>query len=120
MKLKKEIISLIVIITGFLILSFLIKKNIPVIIAAAICMPGFFWFAWAQKVHGGWMFIARVMGWVNSRILLFIVFYFILTPIAFFTRLSGKLSFEKKYKKYPSSFIHRGHLYVKSDLENPW
>jgi hypothetical protein len=120
MKLKKEIISLIVIIAGFLIISFLFKNYLPLIIAAAICLPGFFFFAWAKEIHRLWMGLATILGWVNSRIILFSIFFFILTPIAFFARISGKLSFVKSNKNKTTLFINRNHLYTKNDLENPW
>lgn len=32
-------------------------------------------------VHRAWMFVGHIMGWVNTRILLAIVFYGIITPI---------------------------------------
>ena len=32
-------------------------------------------------VHRAWMFLGHIMGWVNTRILLAIVFYGIITPI---------------------------------------
>lgn len=117
---KKETISLIVIIAGFFILSFLLKNYWPVIIVTGICLPAFFIQPWAELIHRAWMGLARILGWVNSRIILFVVFFFILTPIAFFARISGKLSFIKRNKNSETLFINRGHLYTKTDLENPW
>ena len=32
-------------------------------------------------VHRAWMFVGHIMGWVNTRILLAMVFYGIITPI---------------------------------------
>ena len=120
MKLRKEIISLLIIITGFLIISFFLKNYLPLIIAAALCLPGFFFFDWAKTIHRGWMALANILGWINSRILLFIIFFFILTPIALLARLFGKTGFVKTNKNNSTLFINRNHLYVKSDLENPW
>jgi len=120
MKLKKEIISLFIIIAGFLIISFFLKNYLPLIIASVICLPGFFFFAWARNIHRAWMALANALGWINSRIFLFIIFYFILTPISFFARVAGKTSIIKKNKNKSTLFINRNHLYIKSDLENPW
>jgi hypothetical protein len=120
MKLRKEIISLIIIISGFFIISFLFKNYLPLIIASALCLPGFIFIDWAKKIHRTWMAFAHVLGWINSRIILFIIFFFILTPIAFFARLFGKISFVKSNKNKTTLFINRNHLYTKNDLENPW
>ena len=36
-----------------------------------------------------WMLLGYVLGWINSRIILGLVFVFLLQPIAFFMRASG-------------------------------
>ena len=41
-------------------------------------------------VHKGWMAIGHVMGWINTRIILGIVFYVIVTPIGIIRRWLGK------------------------------
>jgi hypothetical protein len=41
-------------------------------------------------IHKGWMMVGQVMGWINTRIILGIVFYFIVTPIGIARRLLGK------------------------------
>ena len=41
-------------------------------------------------VHRGWMAVGHVMGWVNTRLILTVFFYGILTPIALVARLVGK------------------------------
>jgi Saxitoxin biosynthesis operon protein SxtJ len=41
-------------------------------------------------VHKGWMAIGHVLGWINTRIILGIVFYVIVTPIGIFRRWLGK------------------------------
>jgi hypothetical protein len=39
--------------------------------------------------HRGWMAVAAVLGYVNTRILLSLVFYTLLTPIGVWRRLTG-------------------------------
>ena len=41
-------------------------------------------------IHTGWMWVGHVMGWINTRILLTIVFYGLVTPIGIVFRLMGK------------------------------
>jgi hypothetical protein len=41
-------------------------------------------------VHKGWMWIGHVLGWINTRILLGIVFYGLVTPTGIVFRLLGK------------------------------
>ena len=42
-----------------------------------------------RKPHELWMRLAHVLGWVNTRIILGIVFYLVFTPTAFILRLFG-------------------------------
>ena len=41
-------------------------------------------------IHKGWMWVGHIMGWINTRILLGIVFYGLVTPIGIVFRLMGK------------------------------
>ncbi len=37
-----------------------------------------------------WMTLAVILGWFMSRLILFILFYIVITPIGFFLRIAGK------------------------------
>jgi hypothetical protein len=41
-------------------------------------------------LHRGWMWIGHILGWVNTRILLGLVFYGLITPMGILFRLMGK------------------------------
>lgn len=43
-----------------------------------------------KLVYKGWMAFARALGWLNTRILLVLFFYLIITPVAVLARLFGK------------------------------
>ena len=43
-----------------------------------------------QNVRRGWMAIAFAIGWVVSRVILVLLFYGIVTPIAVLARIAGK------------------------------
>ena len=38
-------------------------------------------------VHRGWMRLAEALGWVNTRILLILIFYLVVTPLGLIMRL---------------------------------
>lgn len=40
--------------------------------------------------HCGWLAFAKVLGRVNSAVFLFLTFFLVLTPLAFFLRLFGR------------------------------
>ncbi len=56
-----------------------------VLIFPAVVFPkSLFW------IHKGWMAVGAVLGWVNTRIILGIVFYIIVTPIGLVRSWLGK------------------------------
>ena len=65
--------------------------------------------------------LARGLGWLNGRVLLSLVFYVFLTPIAWLSRLSSSSSFLRSKKPVGESyFTERSHTYEKKDLEQTW
>ena len=55
--------------------------------------------------YKGWMLLGHILGWINSHIILGLVFIFVLQPIAYIMRLSGydplktKRKGEKTYRE---------------------
>ncbi len=43
-----------------------------------------------KHVHKGWMWVGHILGWVNTRILLGIIFFGLLTPMGVVMRLFGR------------------------------
>ena len=44
----------------------------------------------ARAFHAGWMKFAYALGWVNSRVLLTLLFYGVFAPYGFLSRLFGR------------------------------
>ena len=67
--------------------------------AAGLVMPGVL-----KHVYRGWMWVGHVMGWVNTRIILGILFYGMVTPMGLFMKLTGRdpmrRAFEPDAKTY--------------------
>lgn len=66
-----------------------------------------------------WGKIAMVLGWINTKIILSLVFFIFLTPFALLSRLFSKNALQLK-RKSESTFVERNHTYTKKDLENIW
>jgi len=43
-----------------------------------------------KQVHGGWMKVGHILGSINTRIILGIIYYFLITPMGVIMRLMGK------------------------------
>jgi len=57
-----------------------------------------------KPVYRGWMIFGEKIGWVNSRILLGLVFYGLLTPLSWLMGLFGKRPLELKFDPQADSY----------------
>ncbi len=73
----------------------------------------------ADKIHWAWMKLAHVMGWVMSKVILSIVFFVFLFPIAMISRAFGKGNVKLK-REGASYYKTRDFLYNKDSLEHLW
>ena len=74
----------------------------------------------AKGIEWLWLKLAFVLGWINSRILLSLIYFLFLMPIAWVSRLFTKDPLMLKAKKSDSLYTTRNHQYRKEDLENIW
>jgi hypothetical protein len=59
--------------------------------AAGLVLPGVL-----KHVYQGWMWVGHVMGWVNTRIILGILFYGVVTPMGVIMKLTGRDPMRRK------------------------
>ena len=104
--------------TLFLALYF--KKNEYVVVAfvltfITLVVPGLFY-----PFAVFWFGLSKILNAISSRIMMAIVFFLVLTPIALIRKLTGVDSLKiKEFKKNKQSvMIQRDHLYTGADLEN--
>lgn len=72
-------------------------------------------------VASWWLKFAGALGAINSRIILSVVFFVLLTPIAFVYRLThGDFMGLKRRAGAKSYFVEREKTYSSEDLLNPW
>ena len=71
---------------------------IVLIIPALVYPQALYW------IHKGWMALGHVMGWINTRIILGLCFYLIVTPIGFIRRVLGKDSMGKEFEPEAVSY----------------
>ncbi|MCX5785138.1 MAG: SxtJ family membrane protein [Elusimicrobia bacterium] len=91
-------------------------------LALALLAAALFFKKTAAVIADGWLKFGHTFGTINSRIILTLVFYLALTPLAFIKKLfSGGDTLKLKKKSAGESYYEpRNHLYVPTDLEKPW
>jgi polyferredoxin len=76
-------------------------------LAALLLVIGFLIPTAARAFHAGWMRFASVLGHINSRVLLSIMFYGALTPYGFVSRLVGRDPLRRRGKRLESYWTKR-------------
>ena len=121
MKKEEKIKAQLVIVVGLLALSYLFKIELLVPISLGLGLIFLIIPALGDLIVKGWFKLAEGLGWINSKILLSIIYFFILFPTALLQKLfSKKDTLLLKNKNLKSTFITRNHTYKKKDLKYGW
>jgi hypothetical protein len=97
-----------------------VGKNPYLLFAAGILgLIGLFIPFLAEKIHWGWMKLAEGLGYITSKLVLIVVFIFVLVPVATVSKLFRKKTMATKHQGQ-SYFTERNFTYNKESLENPW
>jgi hypothetical protein len=76
-------------------------------LALLLLVAGLFVPALARRFHIFWMRFAVVLGYVNSRVLLTLMYYGVFTPYRFFSRLFGRDPLRRRGPARESYWIER-------------
>ena len=72
----------------------------------------------SARIHVLWMKIAQVLGRISSAVLLTLVFFLMLTPMAVMRRIFSRQDVLQLKKKEATYFTIRNHTYTAGDLKN--
>ena len=93
----------------FLIGCILIWKHKPsqfyfLSIGAALICFGLIFPTILRPLNKAWMTLAVLLGWLMTRVILSLLFYFVITPISLIARISGKHFLDLKIDKSRASY----------------
>ena len=92
----------------------------PWIGAAAFAAAGLALPRLLKWVYIAWMKLGHVLGWINTRIILGIVFFLIFMPVALIFRLSGRDPMERKLDSSTASYRHPSEHLPPERMEKPF
>jgi hypothetical protein len=75
-------------------LALAIALVLPALVAPRILTP----------VHRAWMALGEVLAWINTRIILGVVFYGVVTPIGLVMRLTGRDPMRRRFDRASESY----------------
>ncbi|MFY0591769.1 hypothetical protein [Roseivirga sp.] len=104
---------------GFLIIFLLTEKEWAIYVATLIGLAALLSDYLSIKINWLWTKLTWVLSLIVPNILMSIVFYLVLFPIATLSRISKKNPLSLKNKS-DSLFINTKKSFTKKSFENPW
>ncbi len=104
-----------------LVFSIILDISALIYVSAGLLFIGLFLKRFARIIAAGWMRFAVVLGVLNTRIILAVIFYAVLTPIAFFYRATHGDFMRVREDRSKKTYWHeRNHEYKSEDLDKQW
>ena len=116
---EKKLESVLIISAGFIVFFFIFKIKWFLLLAFLVAFLGAMSKVFTDGLTWLWFKIAEILGWINARVLLSVVFFIFLFPMALLMRVFGKSSIQLKKNK-TSYYSDRDQVYKPEDLENVW
>jgi len=76
-------------------------------LALAVCLVALISPSWTERFNRGWLALGRALGYVNSYVLLSLVYYVVFTPFGFVLRLAGRDPLHRRGPARDSYWIPR-------------
>lgn len=92
----------------------------PVLISGTLLLLALLKPGWLYYPYKGWMTLGLALGWVNSKIILTLLFYLLLTPLGLILRSLNKLQYQRNTAPTGHSYWQPGKPQDKSQLEKPF
>lgn len=91
-------------------------------LAVGLLLLGMVWARAYKPLAMLWLGLSLVLGAVMSRLILCLIFFIVVTPLALVMRLFGHDPMRRRgwKKSDASTFVTRDHLFTAEDLENPF
>lgn len=121
MKLKSNPTKTVLTITvGFLVIHMITKFQWPLILAGLTGLAGLFSDFLAIKIEWLWMKLTWVLSLIVPNILLSLIFFLFLFPIALLMKLTGKKNFLQLKDQGNSTWIAQTKAFDAKSMEYPW
>jgi len=116
-----ELETLTVLAAVLLVLNVFFHHQLFVYGAILLLVTGLFIRPLASMVTKAWLKFSCLLGAINTKIILSLVFFLILTPLAYLFRLFNENPLQLARKSKNQSLYHdRNYKYAKADFEKMW
>ncbi len=114
--------AILVILFG-LLLPWLTGRGLPLwpwYISAPLVAAALLWPKLLGPVYHAWMRAGLLLGWINTRIILGLIFFLLFTPLGILFRIFGKDALRRKFDANADSYRIPAENRPPSHMENPF
>tara|TARA_B100000989_G_C19383282_1_gene402539 strand:+ start:346 stop:714 length:369 start_codon:yes stop_codon:yes gene_type:complete len=112
--------TLLTICIGFLIVYLITKNDWFILISIIIGVLGLLSKDISSFIEKIWFKIAEILSYIIPNIILTLIFYFFLFPVAIMQKIFGKSKNIRLNKNLDSTFVTKNQKFNKQSLLNPW
>jgi len=119
---EKKIEAVLVMTAGFLVLYYFFRWEALLYLSLGVSILALMSSYLLDWITKAWFGLAKVLGYINARILLSLIFFIVLLPFAFLSRIfsGNSLQLKKKEGDEDSYFDSMEETYSAKDFENIW
>lgn len=117
---EKQLETILVVSTALLLFFLIFGNSWLLYTAFGLSLLGLISRTFANWFNRAWTGLSEILGYVMSRVILTLLYFVILTPLALLYRLFNKDPLQLKRKQSGSYYTERAHVYTRKDLENTW
>jgi hypothetical protein len=92
----------------------------PWVVLVVLASPALLWPSALRPLHFLWIRLGQVLGWMNQRVVLTILFYVILTPTGLLMRLFGRDPIARRFDSAATSYRTASREPSPRDMERPF
>ncbi len=115
----KTLETSLVLTTAFLLVYLITKNDLFLYLSFGFGITGIFIKPLAKYIAVAWFKLADILNFIISKIILGILFFIVLFPVAMLYRISNHDKLRRKRSKI-TTWNERNHSYSATDLENIW
>lgn len=118
---EKDMETIATLAAAALLFYFIFHKAFLVVLAFGLLLIGLLFKKAAAVICAGWLKFSLVLGHFNTRLLLGLVYYSVLTPLALIFRIFNPDPLDTAIKPGARTYFHElEHQFVPADLEKTW
>jgi len=74
------------------------------VLAGLLMLPAVVFPRILAPIHRGWMAVGHVLGWINTRIIMAVIFFLVVTPMGWMMRVLGRDPMHRRFEPNAESY----------------